>query len=180
MTRILTVSSGRATPKVECMACASQGLSGIAIRRANGARTSPSSEMLAPPSRKAIQTLVGEPGWSPAAITIHNIKSAGTTAAVPMTVGRLSNMLIAMHDMSFFDSIHCRNRGRRVAAGVPAHYEGRIRVVQQPRQMPFIRALTRSSSEPVESTDCEESGLGTGGVRGKGGAGVRDVSGGAS
>jgi len=99
------------------------------MRRTNGARMSPSSEMLAPPSRKAVQTLVGEPGWSPAAMTIHNIKSAGATAAVPMTVGRDSNMLIAMQDMPFFDGIHCRKRAASRRRQSLAYCAGEIRIV---------------------------------------------------
>ena len=60
----------------------------------NGARTAPSSEMLAAPSRNAAQTLAGGPGRSSAATTSHRINSAGATAAVPMTVGRDSRTSI--------------------------------------------------------------------------------------
>src|ERR1700680_2462640 len=95
MTRILTVSSGAATPNTECNACATQGFSGPARIEANGARATPNREMLAAPSRNAVQTLAGGPGRSPAAITSHSISSAGATAAVPMTVGVDSRSSIA-------------------------------------------------------------------------------------
>ena len=65
-----------------------QGCSGTANSDVNGARTTPSSEMLAAPSRNAVQTRAGGPGRSPAAITSHRISSAGAMAAVPITVGR--------------------------------------------------------------------------------------------
>ena len=102
MTRILTVSSGSATPNTECNAWATHGFSGVASNEANGARAAPNSEMLAAPRRNAIQTLAGEPGRSPAAITSHKISSAGATAAVPMTVGRDSRRFIGMANMPFF------------------------------------------------------------------------------
>src|SRR5215213_2641930 len=88
MTSILTISSGAATPNTERRASAAHGFSGVARIKANGARTSPSNEMLAAPRKNALQTLAGGPGRSPAAITSHNISNAGATAAVPMTVGR--------------------------------------------------------------------------------------------
>ena len=94
MTRILTVSSGRATPNTECSACATQGFSGAARIDRNGARATPSSEMLAAPSRNAVQTLAGGPGRSSAATTSHSISSAGAMAAVPMTVGREASKFI--------------------------------------------------------------------------------------
>src|SRR3979490_3512481 len=102
MTRILTVSSGAATPNIEGGACASQGFSKAADIDANGARATPSSEMLAAPRRNAVQTLEGGPGCSPAAITTHNISSAGATAAGPVTVGRDSRTFISVANMPFF------------------------------------------------------------------------------
>src|SRR5665811_1764715 len=68
MTRILTVSSGRATPRTECNTCATQGLSGAARIDMNGARATPSSEMLAAPRKKAVQTLAGERPGPPAKV----------------------------------------------------------------------------------------------------------------
>src|SRR5258706_15389722 len=106
MTRILTVSSGRATPNTECTARATQGFSGAANIDANGARATPKSEMLAAPSRKAVQTFAGGPGRSSAAITSHSNSSAGATAAGPMTVGRDSRRFIAMANMPFFHLIY--------------------------------------------------------------------------
>src|SRR5580700_2481479 len=94
MTRILTVSSGSATPKSECSPCAAQGFSGAVRIDMKGARISPSSEMLAAPRKKAVHTLAGGPGRSPAATTSHRMSSAGATAAVPMTVGRDSRTSI--------------------------------------------------------------------------------------
>src|ERR1700694_4497232 len=94
MTRILTVSSGSATPNTECSTCAIQGFSGAASNETNGARNTPSSEMLAAPSTKAVQTLAGGPGRSSAATTSHNTSRAGATAAVPITVGRGSRKFI--------------------------------------------------------------------------------------
>src|SRR3954462_11010244 len=72
----------------ERSACASHGFSGVPKIKAKGARTGPSNEMLAAPRKNAIQTLAGDPGRSPAAITSHKINSAGATAAAPMTLGR--------------------------------------------------------------------------------------------
>ena len=122
MTRILTISSGAATPNIECSACATQGFSGAASILANGARAKPSSEMLAAPSRNAVQTLTGGPGRSPAAITSHNISSAGATAAVPMTVGRDLRRFIGMASMPSFRLVGalkaCRptaSRGQQVS-----------------------------------------------------------------
>src|SRR6478735_894293 len=117
MTRILTVSSGIATPNTECTARATQGFSGAANIDANGARATPNSEMLAAPSRKAVQTLAGGPGCSSAAITSHSNSSAGATAAVPMTVGRDSRRFIAMANMPFFRVIY-RVAGVRPQAAV--------------------------------------------------------------
>ena len=94
MTRILTASSGKATPKTECIACAIQGFSGVASNRRNGARIAPRSEMLAAPSMNAVQTLGAGPGRSSAAITSQRISSAGATAAVPITVGREARRFI--------------------------------------------------------------------------------------
>jgi len=49
-------------PKTECRASASQGSSVTASNDMNGARrATPSSEMLAAPSRNAVQTLSGGP-----------------------------------------------------------------------------------------------------------------------
>src|SRR5260370_18223050 len=83
MTRILTVSSGRATPNTECRARATQGFSGAANIDANGAGTTLKSEMLAAPSRKAVQTLAGGLGRSSAATTTPRNNSAGATAPFP-------------------------------------------------------------------------------------------------
>src|SRR6478735_3013596 len=117
MTRILTVSSGRATPNNERNASATQGFSGAARSEANGARARPSSEMLAAPRRNAVQTLAGGPGRSPVAITSHNISRAGATAAVPMTVGRDSRTFISMANMPFFRVIYRSKRLRPHVAG---------------------------------------------------------------
>jgi len=113
MTRILTVSSGRATPNSECSACATQGFSGAAKIDRKGARKIPYSEMLAAPNTNAVQTLAGGPGRSSAATTSHNISSAGATAAVPMTVGRDSRMSIEAANILFFPVIHRSNPMRR-------------------------------------------------------------------
>src|ERR1700677_1245699 len=94
MTRILTVSSGRATPNTECSAWATQGFSGAARIDKNGARATPSNEMLAAPRKNAVQTLAGGPGRSSAATTSHSTSSAGAMAAVPMTVGREASRFI--------------------------------------------------------------------------------------
>src|SRR6267154_6897331 len=116
MTRILTVSSGRATPNSECSACATQGFSGAAKIDRNGARRIPNSEMLAAPNTNAVQTLAGGPGRSSAATTSHNISSAGATAAVPMTVGRDSRRFIRMANMpSFFRFVGALKAGRATA-----------------------------------------------------------------
>src|ERR1700678_3247735 len=103
MTRILTISSGAATPNTECSTCVTQGFSGALRIDMNGARATPSSEMLAAPSTNAVQTLAGGPGRSSAAITSHNTSSAGAIAAVPMTVGREARRFIGMANMPFFD-----------------------------------------------------------------------------
>jgi len=94
MTRILTASSGSATPNTERRTSATQARSGVASSLANGARTTPNNEMLAAPSRNAVQIFSGGPGRSSAAITSHRINSAGATAAVPITVGRDSRRFI--------------------------------------------------------------------------------------
>src|SRR5258705_4784769 len=117
MTRILTVSSGRATPNTECTARATQGFSGAANIEANGARTTPSSEMLAAPSTKAVQTLAGGPGCSSAAITSHSNSSAGATAAAPITVGRDSSRFIRMTNMPVFRVVYRAAGVRPQAAG---------------------------------------------------------------
>src|SRR6478672_6298256 len=88
MTRILTVSSGRATPNTAYRLCANQGFSGATSIATKGLRAAPNGEMLAAPRRNAVHTFAGGPGLSPAAITSHKSSSAGATAAVPMTVGR--------------------------------------------------------------------------------------------
>jgi hypothetical protein len=54
----------------------------------------PSREMLAAPSRKAVQTFGAGPGRSSAAMTSHKIRSAGAIAAVPMTEGREAKRFI--------------------------------------------------------------------------------------
>ena len=74
MTRILTISSGAAMPKIARKASASPGLSLMASSDMNGARAAPSSEILAAPSRNAAQTWNGGPGRSSAAITSQSIK----------------------------------------------------------------------------------------------------------
>src|SRR3984957_16658753 len=102
MTRILTLSSGSATPNSECRACAAHGFSGADNSDMKGVRISPSKEMLAAPRKKAVQTLSGGPGRSPAATTSHRISSAGATAAVPITVGRDSSRFICAADRPFF------------------------------------------------------------------------------
>jgi hypothetical protein len=43
-------------------------------------------------------------------MTIHNINSAGATAAVPMTVGMDSNILIVVQNRRFFAGIYSRKR----------------------------------------------------------------------
>ena len=96
MTSTLTISSGAATPKTERSACVIQGFPGTAKIAANGARAIPSSEMLAAPSRNAIQTCAGGPGRSSAAMTSHSTNNAGAIAAAPMTVGRDSSSSICM------------------------------------------------------------------------------------
>src|SRR5512139_1706650 len=98
MAMTFTASSGSATPKIECMTSAVQGLSGAATIEANGARKSPNSEMLAAPSRKAVQTWAGGPGRSSAAMTSHSSRSAGATAAVPTTVGNASSRFIRIEN----------------------------------------------------------------------------------
>ena len=138
MTRILTVSSGRATPNTECKARATQGFSGAASIEANGARTTPSSEMLAAPSRKAVQTLAGGPGRSSAAITSHSNSSAGATAAVPITVGRDSRRFISMANMPFFPSIYRAKRAGSATASRGAMIASDFRLgtpSQQPRRI---------------------------------------------
>src|SRR5271156_2916903 len=102
MASILTASSGKATPNTECNTSATHGFSGAASSLANGARTTPNSEMLAAPSRNAVQTFSGGPGRSSAAITSHRISSAGATAAVPITVGRDSRRFIETADRATF------------------------------------------------------------------------------
>src|SRR3954465_9378206 len=96
MTRTLTISSGAATPKTERSACVIQAFPGTARIAANGALAIPRSEMLAAPSRKAIQTRAGGPGRSSAAMTSHSTNNAGAIAAAPMTVGRDSSSSICM------------------------------------------------------------------------------------
>src|SRR6516165_3644220 len=102
MTRSLTVSSGSATPKSECIICAIQGLSGEGRTDRTGVRTIPNSEILAAPSRKALQTLAGGPGRSSAATTSQSTSSAGATAAVPITVGRDSRTSIQVGKYAIF------------------------------------------------------------------------------
>jgi len=89
-------------------------------------------------------------------------------------------MLIALQDMPFFGGIHRRNRAACRRRHPPTDCLGRNAGRQQPRQMPFMRALTRSSSEPGESMDFGESDLRAGAVRAGGAGGALDVSGGAS
>ena len=107
MTRILTISSGAATPNTECNTCVTQGFPGAFRIGMKGARATPKSEILAAPSRNAVQTLAGGPGRSSAAITSHNTNSAGATAAVPMTVGSDARRFMAMANMPFFAVIYC-------------------------------------------------------------------------
>ena len=102
MTRIFTASSGSATPNTACMRLRQPGIVGARNRLTKGARTRPSSEMLAAPSTNAVQTLTGGPGRSPAATTSHSISSAGAMAAVPITVGRASSRFIWIADRPFF------------------------------------------------------------------------------
>src|SRR3954452_10333494 len=83
-TMILTSSSGAATPNTERRASDSHGLSDTVSNAANGARASPSKEMLAAPSRNAVQTSFGGTGLSSVATKSHSTSKAGATAAVPM------------------------------------------------------------------------------------------------
>ena len=67
--------------------------------------------------------LGGGPGRSSAAITSHNISSAGATAAVPMTVGRDARRFIRMANMPFFSVNHSSKhagRERKAAGGLSA------------------------------------------------------------
>ena len=119
------------------------GMSGTASSDANGARTMPSSEMLAAPSRNAVQTLAGGPGRSSAAITSHRIKSAGAIAAVPMTVGRDSRRSIWTGRYAIFRELSALGnmRMRQQAAGIGfPDLLGRDVTAQQPRQMFLSRA----------------------------------------
>ncbi len=68
----------------------------------------PSSEMLAAPSRNAVQTWAGGPGRSSAAMTSHSISSAGAMAAVPMTVGNASIRYIGVENR-FLDPAYLRS-----------------------------------------------------------------------
>src|ERR1700712_3813485 len=106
MTRILTASSGRATPNSERRASTAQGLSGAARIEANGARARPNSEILAAPSTNAVQTWAGGPGRAPPANKSHNISSAGAIAAVPSTVGSDSKRFTGMANRPFFELIY--------------------------------------------------------------------------
>lgn len=110
MTKILTASSGAATPNIERTACATQGFSGAARIDVKGARAKPSTEMLAAPRKKAAHTFAGGPGRSPAAITSHSISSAGATAAVPITLGRDARRFIGAANMPFLLDIHHEER----------------------------------------------------------------------
>src|SRR3954447_1455478 len=108
MTRILTISSGAATVNTERRACAAHGFSTAGRSSANGARITPRKEMLAAPRKNALHTLAGGPGRSPAAITSHNISSAGATAAVPITVGSDARRFIGRADMPCFPELHLK------------------------------------------------------------------------
>src|SRR6266576_2753422 len=123
MTSTLTISSGAATPKIECSTCATQGFSGVSRIELKGARATPKSEMLAAPSRNAIQTLAGDPGRSPAAITSHNISSAGATAAAPTTLGRDARRFIDVVNTLFSDGCgvcpHARFTHKRQESAKP-------------------------------------------------------------
>ena len=109
--------------------------------------------MLAAPSRKAIQTLAGGPGRSPAAITSHKISSAGAIAAVPMTVGRDSSRSIWWAGMPFFRAIRPGKVATATASSRPRLVPDRgAGLAQQPRQMFFSRAFIRASSALIVST----------------------------
>ena len=119
---------------------------------ANGARATPSSEMLAAPRRNAVQTLAGGPGRSSAAITSHKISSAGATAAVPMTVGRDSRTFIGMANMPLFRVIYRSKRLRPHVAGSCRTSRFPTEPAQQPLQIFFSRAFMSASSAPIVST----------------------------
>src|SRR5260221_9502275 len=168
MTRILRVSSGRATPNTERRACATQGFSGATNIEANGARAAPSNEMLAAPSRNAVHTLAGGPGRSSAAITSHKISSAGATAAVPITVGSASRRFIGAANRPRFSVIYgSKCAGTRV-----------LPHAQQPLQIFFSRAFISASSAPIESTNFAVSAFDAGAVFGAGFAAVVAAAGG--
>src|SRR5215475_11162928 len=66
----------------------------------------PNKEMLAAPSTKAVHTLSGGPGRSPAATTSQRMNSAGATAAVPITVGRDWSRFMELANKPFCRSAH--------------------------------------------------------------------------
>ena len=141
------------------------GVRGATSSRRNGARTTPNSEMLAAPSRNAVQILGAGPGRSSAAITSQRISSAGAMAAVPMTVGREARRFIGMADMAIFlrylrlkpgCARNLARKCRQSAADLPC---GALSA-QQPRQMPLIRSFMMASSALIVSTYFELSVLG--------------------